>query len=255
MGSLLPLQQLFGGNARLGHGVGVQNFFKGLLIQNALLQDEILHGAAGLNGPFGQVGRRLVADMGAQGRDDAHAVVHHGLAPRGVGRDPHDAVVHQCMYRVGQGLHRLDEMIKDNGLKGVELQLSAFRCHGDGHIVANDIEGHLAHHFGDDRVDLARHDRAARLELGQNDFAKAGTRAGGQETQVIADLRELDGEALAGRREGDIGAAVGRGGDQVIAVDERDARQFSEALDSLGRVFRMAGNRRAEWRWRRGSRP
>ena len=202
--------------------------YKGLLIQNALLQDEILHGAAGLNGPLGQVGRRLVADMGAQGRDDAHAVVHHGLAPRGVGRDPHDAVVHQCMYRVGQGLHRLDEMIKDNGLKGVELQLSGLRCHGHGHVSANDMEGHLIDHLRDHRVYLARHDGGAVLAGRQVDLIEAAAGARGEQPEVVAHLGEIDRTGLYRAGDSHKFVQILGGVNEVKGLDEPQARDLGE---------------------------
>ena len=55
-----------------------------------------------------------------------------------------------------------------------------------------------------------------------------------QETEVVADLRELDSEALAGRRQSNVGAAVGRGSDQVFAVVEVDAGDFGEVLNGEG---------------------
>ena len=45
--------------------------------------------------------------------------------------------------------------------------------HRDGHVLADDVESHLRDHFGDDRVDLARHDRGTGLQPGQVDLIDA----------------------------------------------------------------------------------
>ena len=51
----------------------------------------------GLDGPLGHLGGLLIAHVGAQGGDDAHAVLHHVPAPLPVGGDAGDAVVHKGM--------------------------------------------------------------------------------------------------------------------------------------------------------------
>ena len=108
------------------------------------------------------------------------------------------------------------------------------------------VEAGLVADLGDDRIDLARHDRGARLQLRKNEFGQTGARARSKETEVVADLRELDSEALAGRRQSNVGAAVGRGSDQVFAVVEVDAGDFGEVLNGEGGVVRVSGNRRAD---------
>ena len=64
-------------------------------------------------------------------------------------------------------LDALEERMADDRLEGIELQLSAFGRHGDGDVVADDLEGDLVDHLGDDRIDLARHDRGARARSGR----------------------------------------------------------------------------------------
>lgn len=46
--------------------------------------------------------------------------------------------------------------------------------------------------------------------------------------------------------ESNVGAAVGRSSDEVFAVAEVDAGDFSEVLDSLGRELRMRRHGRAD---------
>ena len=61
-------------------------------------------------------------------------------------------------------------------------------CELDRGIIAHDMGGHLRQRLGLCRVDLARHDRAARLVLGQDQFAQARPRTRPQKPDVIGNL-------------------------------------------------------------------
>jgi hypothetical protein len=47
------------------------------------------------------------------------------------------------------------------------------------------------------RIDLARHDRRARLVFRQDQFAEAGARAGAEEADVVGDLEQVAASALS----------------------------------------------------------
>ena len=115
-------------------------------------------------------------------------------------------------------------------LKGIELQLTSFHCHGDGSVVADHFKADLVHHLGDHGVDLAGHDGRASLARGQLDIAHASLRAGRQQAQVIADLGQLDGNALQDARDVGKGTGIASGGNQVAGLDDRHARDFGQRL-------------------------
>ena len=94
------LQQLSCGDARAGHGVGVEDLIDVLLGEDALLEDEVLHGGAGADRFLRDVGGVLVADVRGQSGDDADGVVDVALAALAVCGDADDAVVGQCVDRV-----------------------------------------------------------------------------------------------------------------------------------------------------------
>ncbi len=102
-------------------------------------------------------------------------------------------------------------------LKRVELQLPGFDGHGDGGIVANGFKAGNAHHFRNHRIDLAGHDGRARLAGRQLDVPHAGLRAGRQQAQIVADLGELDGDALQNARNIGKHPGIGGGGNHVPA--------------------------------------
>ena len=59
---------------------------------------------------------------------------------------------------------------------------------GDRGVVADHLRRDLDHDLGDDRVDLAGHDRGALLQLRQEDLGEAGARAGAHQREVVGDL-------------------------------------------------------------------
>ena len=118
----------------------------------------------------------------------------------------------------------------DDRLHDVQLKLPGFRRHRDGHVLADDVERHLRNHFWDDRVDLARHDRGAGLQPGQVDLIDARARAGGQQAQVIADLGELDRDALEHAGSLHIGPGVPRRLDEVGGQHHRNPADVGEGL-------------------------
>ena len=139
----------------------------------------------------------------------------------------------------------------DDRLHDVQLKLPCFRRHRDGHVLADDVESHLRDHFGDDRVDLARHDRGTGLQPGQVDLIDARARAGGQQAQVIADLGQLDRDALEHAGGLHIGPGVPRRFDEVGGQHHRNAADFGEGLRgdfcvALGRVDACPNGGRAQ---------
>ena len=174
--------------------------------------------------------------MGAQGGDDAHAVLHHVPAPLPVGGDAGDAVVHKGMYRVGQGLHALDQVVEDDGLEGVELQLARLGGHGDGDVVSDDVEGHLADHLGDDGVDLPRHDGGAVLPGRQVDLAEAAAGAGGHEPQVVGHLGQVDGAGLNRAGHGHEPVQVLGGVDEVGGLHQLKPGDLGQVGDDAAQI-------------------
>ena len=71
----------------------------------------------------------------------------------------------------------MQQVVGDDRLGHVQLQLARLRRHGDRHVVADDLVADLADELGDDRVDLARHDRRARLHRRQVDLVQPAARA------------------------------------------------------------------------------
>ena len=97
---------------------------------------------------------------------------------------------------VGEERDRLQQVLGDQRDAHVELELALHTADGDRRVVADHLRGDLEHDLGDHRVDLARHDRGALLQLGQQQLADARARARAHQREVVGDLRERDGDDL-----------------------------------------------------------
>src|SRR4029077_18251710 len=74
----------------------------------------------------------------------------------------------------------------------------ALACrHGHRGVIAEHAAAHHGQRFDLGRIDLARHDRGTGLVLRQDQFAKAGARAGSEQANIVADLEQIGGASSA----------------------------------------------------------
>lgn len=217
-------------------------------VEKPLLQHQLAHAPAGGGGLPADHVALVEADDRVQVRHDADGIVHVRPAHVRVGRDALDAQGPQGLRRAAQQRHRLEQALRDDRLHHVELQLTRLRGHRQRQIVAEDLEAHLVDHLRDDRVDLRRHDRRPRLPLRQVDLVEARARPGGQQTQVVAHLRQLHRRALEGRVGVDVAARVGRRVDEVLRRRHRQAGDLAERLHHRLAVSRRGVDARADRR-------
>src|SRR4029079_2972549 len=112
---------------------------------------------------------------------------------------------------VGQQADGFEQVGGHDGDADVQLEGSVGAGPGDGGVVAGHLGAHHDRSFADDGVDLARHDRGARLQVRDGDFAEAGVGTGAHPAQVIVDLHEGDGNV----------AQLAGGFDEAVAVGLR----------------------------------
>ena len=105
----------------------------------------------------------------------------------------------------------------------------------DGRVVADDLRRDLRRGLRQHRVDLARHDRAARLQVGQTDLAESGERARSHPADVVGDLGQRDRDGAQGARRLDEAVACGLGLERVL---RRGQRVDTRRLHQLGHHLR-----------------
>ena len=77
------------------------------------------------------------------------------------------------MHAVGEQTDALQNVMGDQRLEHVELEVAKRAADADGHVVAHDLRAEHGQRLALRRVDLAGHDRAARLVLRNRDLADA----------------------------------------------------------------------------------
>ena len=85
------------------------------------------------------------------------------LAHVAVRLDAVDALLAQQRRCGGQQLDRVEQVARDQRNAHVELEVALGAGDRDRGVVADHLAAHLEDDLGDDRVDLARHDRRALL--------------------------------------------------------------------------------------------
>ena len=222
-----------------GHGLRVKSFVQFFLCHQAMLEHEVVHATACLEGFLRDLGGGLVADVRVQGRDNADGVLHHLVAVLDIDSDAVDALGAEGFHYVDQPGLALEDALDDDGLHHVQLQLAGLGGEGDGGVVADDLEAHLVRDLGDDGIHLARHDGGTRRHGRQVDLVQAAAGAGGHEAQVVTDLGKLDGEAFQRRGITHIRAGVRRRFHEVRSLLELVACELGKAD---GAQFRETGN-------------
>ena len=109
---------------------------------------------------------------------------------------PVDALLGQHRAGAGQDRDRVEHVAGDHRDAHVQLEVALGAGDGHGGVVADHLRGHLEHHLGDHRVDLAGHDRRALLQLGQRQLDQPGARARAHDHQVVGDLGQRHGHDL-----------------------------------------------------------
>ena len=234
-----------------GHLVGIHELVQLIFRNQSLFKHQVADVCAGFNGFLGQMAGFGVADDGAEGGDDADRMLYEFAAMLFVCCNSLDAVDAQRVHALGERMEGLEQLVEDDRLKGVKLELSAFRRHGDGCVISDDVESDLVHDLGNDGVDLARHDGGAVLARGQVDLAKARSGAGGHEAQIVGNLGKVDCAGFKRAGQGRIYIQILRAVHEVTGLNEHFVgelcNQGYDALDVGGAgVYARADCRAAE---------
>lgn len=104
---------------------------------------------------------------------------------------------------------------------------------GHSHLVAHHLGGEHGEGLALRRIHLAGHDGATRLVLRQRQLAQAATWSGAQETNIVGDLHQADGDGVKDTMDLHHGVAGGQSLELVGGSDEGQAGQISDLGGAL----------------------
>ncbi len=103
-------------------------------------------------------------DIGNEGGCGFRGQIHLGRAPVRPRGDPWHTEMRQGVVGMGQQREHRQQGIGGKRQKRIQFEFSRGGGHSDFEIVREDAHARLLHHFGDDRIDLTRHDAGAGLD-------------------------------------------------------------------------------------------
>ena len=166
------------------------------LRQQAAAQNDLPQGQALLVGGLGAGSGRLVADVWGQAGHQHQGLLQQVLHAAAVGLKARHAVVVKGAHHISQQVDGLEEVVGADGHEHIQLKVALAGGHAHGHVVAHDLHGHHGHRFALGWVDLAGHDGAAGLVLGNGDLPQAAAGTAGQPADVVGDLHQVGGQSL-----------------------------------------------------------
>src|SRR5690606_25630048 len=91
-------------------------------------------------------------------------------------RNATDAMRFECTTSCVKMGQAVEETVGDDWFEGVQLQLSSLSCKCYCYVISDDLEGKLVDYFGNDWINLARHNRRSNLASWKIDFVQSRTR-------------------------------------------------------------------------------
>ena len=176
-------------------------------------------------------------------RDRAPGFLHAAFAVR---LDPFHAVAAEDLRFFLNERERFEEALVEGGIPDVEVEFTVVERDRNRDVVSDHLVRDLDHHFGDRRVDLARHDRGSGGESRKLELHPAGAGAGAHEAKILRELRKRAGHFLHDAGNGHHGVAVLEPVEEVIHRGNRFAEVFGNELVERVLVARGAGETGAD---------
>lgn len=232
----------------LDHVLRSEDGVKIFLREDAVLDDEVVDTTTRFEGFLSDLRGVLVADDGVEGGDDTDAVADVVTALVFVGGDTVDAEGAERVEAVDHKVDGFEAALSHYGFHSVEFHLRSIASHRDAEVITHDLVADLAHHFGDNGVDLTWHDGGAWLHSREVDFTETAARTAGEQAQVVTDLVDLDGDATQSGAVAYHLAGVAGSSDEVVCTGDVPARDLRHCFGAVVSVFGFGGNPRTDSR-------
>ncbi len=160
----------------------------------------------------------------------------------------HGAIIVKTQARVRQQTNRIQHVKHDDWLEHVQLKIAGGAAHIHGHIVADYLRTDHGHRLALGWIDLARHDRRARLVIRNVQLAQTTARTARQPAHIVGDFHQIASDRFqnaAGFHHRAVGSErfefVGRGNKRQTG---KLGDFFCRPLSKLGMRIQSGANRR-----------
>jgi hypothetical protein len=187
---------------------------------------------------LGDLAGHVVANDRVKASNQHERLVHQSADAALVGLETFDQVGAEAGHAVREQAGRVQEVGDHDGLEDVELEIALGAGEGDGGVVAEDLRAEHGEGLALGGVNLAGHDGAAGLVLGQLELGETAAGAGAEEADVLGDLEEGDREGVELAVGLDDGVVGGEGLELVGCGDELGAGHLGDLLgNALGEAL------------------
>lgn len=223
-----------------------------LELHGALLESEAL-----LVGVLGNLAGHVVANLGVEAGDEHETIcwlaplfrsyfgawylrlLHDAGNLLLVSLETGDQVLLERAHAVGQDAGAVEKVADNEGLVDVELELAVHAANGGGNVVTHDLGADHGEGLALGGVDLAGHDAATGLVLGEDELTETATRAGTEVADVLSNLGERAGDGVEAAMGLDDGIVGGKGLELVGSGLELGAGHLGYLFgDGLGETFK-----------------
>src|SRR6201993_4517684 len=149
------------------HLFRIDDFVKALLVNGAGSKRRVLQGQVLVIRLVGNRGRLVIPDYRAQSGHQHQRAVDHLVDVLAVEPGAFDRELPQLLAGIAEDAGRMEEIVDDDRAHRVELEIPLAAGKGDGVVLADHLDADHDHRLLLGRIDLARHDRGARLVFWQ----------------------------------------------------------------------------------------
>ncbi|KAI6752933.1 hypothetical protein HG531_005102 [Fusarium graminearum] len=179
---------------------------------------------------LGNLASHVVSNLGVQAGDKHKPTNFISIVEAG------NQVLLERAHAVSQKTGAVEQVTNDQRLVNVEFKLAVHASDSGGNVVAHNLGADHSQGLTLGRVDLARHDTAARLVLGQVQLTKTATGAATKVSDVLCDFGKRSSQGVEGAVGLDNSVVGGEGLELVGGSLELSTGHLCDLLsDSLGK--------------------
>ena len=140
----------------------------------------------------------VVANVRVESGDEHETLIEKFINAIAVGLNASNAVEVEGFTGIGEEGSRVQDVLNDHRLEHIELEVARHATNADGRVVTHNLGADHSNSLALSRVNLARHDRRARLVLRERKLAKAASRARAKETNIVSDFHQGTCKSIEG---------------------------------------------------------